>query len=392
VIATAESIATAPATAYGVRPLRALFVHSGNIFGGVETLLVALARHRGHAPAFQPEFALAFAGRLRDELVTTGAAVHDIGPVRFRRPDRILRARRQVADLLRTADVCVTQSGWSHALFAPVARRAGVPVVLWTHGIGNPRHWLERLAARTMPDVFLANSRFTADALTRRFAACRVEVCYGPMDLPDLEALRSRRPAIRAAIGTPQDAVVVAQAGRFEPQKGYLEHLEALQFVKGTGRWETWIIGDARTANERRFKARLMEAVAAQRLDNVRFLGERVDVPTVLAAADIYCQPNTWPEAFGLTFTEALAAGLPVITAPVGGALEIVDDSCGRFVEPGELRALARELTSLIDDSVGRDAMGRAGVARARQLVDPARQVPALEAILRSVARLQSPS
>ncbi len=391
-IAAAESAGTAPASAYGNRPLRALFVHSGNIFGGVETLLVALARYRCHAPGFQPEFALAFGGRLHEELVRTGVTVHDVGPVRFRRPDQIRRARRQVAALLRTADVCVTQSGWSHALFAPVARRARVPVVLWTHGIGNPRHWLERLAARTAPDVFLANSRFTADSLMRRFTGCRVEMCYGAMDLPDVAKLRAQRTAVRSAIGTPDDAVVIVQAGRLEPHKGYLEHLEALPYVSATRRWESWIVGDARTAPERRFKARLAAAVAAHRLENVRFLGERSDVPTVLAAADVYCQPNTAPEPFGLTFTEALAVGLPVVTAPIGGALEIVDASCGRFVDGTHSRVLGQELTALIDDPAGRDAMGHAGRLRARQLVDPARQVPALESILRSVVRAETRS
>jgi glycosyltransferase involved in cell wall biosynthesis len=374
------------------RPLRALFVHSGNIFGGVETLLVALARHRAHAPGFQPEFALAFGGRLRDELAGAGATVHDIGPVRWRRLDRVARARRQVASLLRAADVCVTQSGWSHALFAPVARRVGVPVVLWAHGIGDPRHWLERLAGRTPPDACLANSRFTAETFRRRLRGCRVEVCYGPMDLPDIGALRSRRGALRAAIGAPDDAVVIAQAGRFEEQKGYLEHLDALRFVNAPGRWESWIVGDARNDRERRYKARLLSHVATHRLDNVRFLGERDDVPAVLAAADIYCQPNTAPEAFGLTFAEALGVGLPVVTSPFGGALEILDTSCGRFVEGADPRALGAALGALIGDAAGREAMGRAGLARVRQLVHPAQQVPALAAILASVARVQGRS
>jgi glycosyltransferase involved in cell wall biosynthesis len=367
-------------------PLHALFVHSGNIFGGVETLLIALARHRGYVPGFQPEFALAFGGRLRNELTGTGVPVHDLGPVRFRRPDRIARARRLVATLLRSADVCVTQSGWSHALFAPVARRAGVPVVLWAHGIGDPRHWLERLAARTPPDVCLANSHFTAGTISQRFPDRHVEVCYGPMDLPDAVALRSRRGAVRAALGTPVEAIVIAQAGRFESQKGYLEHVNALRFVTSARPWECWIIGDAKNDAERRFRARLKELAAAHRL-NVRFLGERDDVPSVLGAADIYCQPNTAADAFGLTFAEALAVGLPVVTSPLGGALEIIDASCGRFVDGGDASALGAALSALINDDGRRGEMARAGIARVRQLVDPARQVPALTAVLASVAR-----
>ena len=62
------------------------------------------------------------------------------------------------------------------------------------------------------------------------------------------------------------------------------------------------------------------------------------DVPRLLAAADIHCQPNISPEPFGIAFIEALAAGLPVVTSAIGGAIEIVDDTCGRLVpasDPG---------------------------------------------------------
>ena len=56
---------------------------------------------------------------------------------------------------------------------------------------------------------------------------------------------------------------------------------------------------------------------------------QRDDVPRLLAAADIFCQPNLGPEPFGIGFVEALSAGLPVITTATGGALEIVDGDCG---------------------------------------------------------------
>jgi glycosyltransferase involved in cell wall biosynthesis len=45
--------------------------------------------------------------------------------------------------------------------------------------------------------------------------------------------------------------------------------------------------------------------------DRVRFAGQRDDVPRLLAAADLHCQPNSSPEPFGVAFVEALAAGLP---------------------------------------------------------------------------------
>jgi glycosyltransferase involved in cell wall biosynthesis len=106
--------------------------------------------------------------------------------------------------------------------------------------------------------------------------------------------------------------------------------------------------------------------------DRVRWLGERHDVAALLASADLYCQPNLEPEPFGMVFIEALAAGLPVVTSASGGALEIVDESCGRLVAANDRPALAAALRSLIDDRALRAQLAAAGPERARRLCDPA--------------------
>ena len=48
----------------------------------------------------------------------------------------------------------------------------------------------------------------------------------------------------------------------------------------------------------------------------------------MMAAADIYCQPNLTAEPFGITFIEALHSRLPVVATALGGTREIVDESC----------------------------------------------------------------
>ena len=78
---------------------------------------------------------------------------------------------------------------------------------------------------------------------------------------------------------------------------------------------------------------------AARRLgidDRVRWLGERQDVRRLLGAADVHCQANVAPEPFGIAYVEALAAGLPVVASRAGGAMEIVDESCGVLVPAGD--------------------------------------------------------
>jgi glycosyltransferase involved in cell wall biosynthesis len=119
--------------------------------------------------------------------------------------------------------------------------------------------------------------------------------------------------------------------------------------------------------------------------ERVRFLGHRSDVPRVLKAADIYCQPNQRPEPFGIVFIEALAAGLPVVSVDFGGAREIVDQNCGALVPPGDPNALAATLRYLITDPRERTRLGSGGPARAFKLSDPANQMAKIETAISAI-------
>jgi glycosyltransferase involved in cell wall biosynthesis len=160
-----------------------------------------------------------------------------------------------------------------------------------------------------------------------------------------------------------------------ERWKGHTLVMDALAGLRDLP-WVWWIVGGAQRPEELAYLGALR--AAADRLgvaDRVRFLGERRDVRQLLAAADIHCQANLGPEPFGITFIEALAAGLPVVTTAMGGALEIVDDSCGILVPPDDVVALAASLRRLVADPVLRARLSSAGPARARQVSDPAAQM-----------------
>src|SRR6266850_1619962 len=130
--------------------MRVLHVYSGNLYGGVETMLVTLARHRNSCKEMEPHFAICFDGRLSDELVGAGALTHQLGNVRLRQPSSILRARRKLRELLGqgTFDVVICHGPWSLAIFGPVARAARLPLVFWLHGPVSGSHWTERWARR----------------------------------------------------------------------------------------------------------------------------------------------------------------------------------------------------------------------------------------------------
>ena len=365
--------------------MRVLHIVNGRLYGGVETALVTMARCRLLCPEIEPEFALCFDGRLRDELTAAGAPVHMLGEVRVRHPLSVWRARRRLSELLdeRAPDVVVCHLAWAQAIFGPSVRTSGVPLVFWAHDATDALHWLDRWARLTPPDLAICNSNFTAATTRRLYPRVATQVVYCPVSPPAFNASVNERAEVRDEFNTPGDAIVIVQVSRMEELKGQRLHLEALGRLRDLPGWVCWIVGSAQRPDEARYE-RELHALAKQHGigDRVRFVGQRSDVPRILSAADIYCQPNTGPEAFGLTLIEALQAGLPVVTSAMGGATEVVNDSCGILVPPGNIDDLASALKLLVNDAELRRRMGASGPARARELTDPAAQLSRLRGAL----------
>ena len=367
--------------------MRVLHISTGNLYGGIETLLRTLAVHRAACPELEQHFALCFEGRLSAELQASGAGLHMLGGARVSRPLSLWKVRRALHETLRRErfDVVVCHAAWTQAVFGTVARDAGLPLVFWQHEASAGTHWLERWARLTPPDLALCNSFYTARTLSKIYPRrVRGEVLYCPVGPPlEIDVPQGERAAVRAALDTPEDAVVVIQTSRMEAWKGHALHLDALALLRDVPGWMCWQVGGAQRPHEEQYLAELKRAATRHGINGrVRFTGQRADVARLLAAADIHCQPNALPEHFGITFVEALHARVPVVTCAHGGALEIVDDSCGVLTPPGDAHALAAALRRLIEDATLRARLGAGGAARARQLCDPATQIKRLAELL----------
>jgi glycosyltransferase involved in cell wall biosynthesis len=362
--------------------MRVLHVHSGNLYGGVETTLVAQARHANLYPEMQLSFALCFEGRFSKELIDAGTTISWLDKVRIRNPLTVRRVRRALNELLQREafDVIVTHSCWSQAIFGPVVCAAGIPLIFYLHGPANGRHWLELWARRTLPDLVVCNSRFTAATVHRLYPLVPAEIVYCPVAPLKPNHSEADINRTRADLKTPKDATVIIQVSRMEEGKGQTNHLEALSLLKDLPNWVCWLVGSPQRSDENRYLQRLQKMARSLGIaERVSFVDQSANVGELLAAADIFCQPHTGPESFGIVFIEALYAQLPVVTTAIGGACEIVDDSCGVLVRHRDARALANALKLLIENRSLRRTLGTAGPAKARALSDVSSQMRQLE-------------
>lgn len=123
--------------------------------------------------------------------------------------------------------------------------------------------------------------------------------------------------------------------------------------------------------------------------EKVHFLGQRNDVPDLLAAADVFVLSSAW-EGNPLSVMEAMSAGRPIVSTRVGALPDLVDDGVhGLLVPAGDAALLAEALKWLVEHAAERWAMGRAAADRARERFGVEAMVKAYEGLY--AARLGRP-
>lgn len=342
----------------------------------------AIARHHDRARWPVAVGSLAAAGPLQQAMAAqdTPSFALDAGPGWSGWP-----AVRRLAALVRARSARLVHA---HCFFPTLwglaaARLAGVPFVFTRHHsdhhlrLGKRWHaridgWCARGSARA-----IAVSEATRRVMVERegVPAERIAVVWNGMDpLPEPapEAVR----AVRESLGLDPAVPVCLLAARLHEEKGHDVLLRALPAVlREVPGLVVLCAGDGphRPDLERDTAARGLGA-------HVRFLGQRGDVPALLALSTLALLPSR-AESFGFAALEAMSLGRAVVASRAGGLPEVVTHGeTGLVVDVGDADGLAAAMTSLLRDRGRREAMGAAGRARAA-LFTSERMVRGYEAV-----------
>jgi len=268
---------------------------------------------------------------------------------------RSMQARLRLARYLRHARVSIAHAFdfYTNLTLIPAARLARVPVVIGSQRqLGDlltaPRSRAQ-LAVLSWCDRVVCNSRAAADRLIEQgIRETRIIVIRNglpPVNFaPTAPALPRRSSLLR-----------VGMIARMNTEsKNHRIFLSAAARLQSTFPEVEFILaGDGPLRPEFERLARDLGI-----LDRVHFLGDRQDIPAVLASIDVSVLPSA-SESLSNVIIESMAAGIPVVATRVGGNPELVAENRGILVNPGDDQCLSAAIERLLRDAPMRLALGR---------------------------------
>jgi glycosyltransferase involved in cell wall biosynthesis len=256
-----------------------------------------------------------------------------------------------------------------------VARRLGITSVVTTiHGVseatteGRVERWWA--PCRRWVDYTLLKRRFSAAvAVSEEMKRVLVDR-YG---LPEhkMRVIRNggRFPVAGPVTHGPDCGGHLGTVSRLVPVKGldlFLDVAAMVARISPAARFS--ILGDGPLRESLERKAEDLGLAG-----RVQFLAPRPDPFPYYRSLDVYLNTSLH-EGLPLSVVEAMACGLPIVSAAVGGIPEIVEHGRhGYLVRGRDARVFAEHCLSLLQDEPGRRAMGeRASATAHAQLSAPA--------------------
>jgi glycosyltransferase involved in cell wall biosynthesis len=370
----------------GNKKIKVIHFGAGNLFGGIEVMLVTMAKFQCQIPGLDQNFAFFFEGKAANRIRSHGCPVKIFPETKIKSITGVLKVQRLIREYLlgECPEIVIVHGQWVHFIVAKVAKSLGIRFVHWSHDPPSNGKLIDWYIKIRKPDFFICNSEFTKRQCNLFLRNVNKFVIHCPVeDLTNDKILSQDSKAFREKWQTGERDLVFLHVARWEPHKGHMFLLEAAaRVLKKCSDWKVWFVGETQRAHEISYRQAVVKRVIELGLeDQIRFLGWQEDLSKVIRSSDVYCQPNISPEPFGISIIEAMYFGLPVIVTPLGGPEETVDATCGRLVHSGDAVGLEGAMVEMFDKQK-RKTLGANGKNRAAFMSSPKRQLEKFLALI----------
>jgi len=317
--------------------------------GGVETLTVPLERIRATR---SPEVHLRLARNFRGDV-------------------------SRIESILESRDAKLALIGGLHNFQAAFAARRAERAVVWQILDTHSPMAFRRVAMRGVghfADVVMSTGNEVARVHPGALAfGDRLVPYLPPVDVVEFAPDPERSAAARSELGLGPNDLVVGAVNNLSPMKGHLTFIRAAALLRRRLPTVRFVLLGATYEYRSDYTQMLLDEAESLGLEvgnDLLIVDPGSRVSQLAPALDLFwltSEPRS--EGTPTTVEEAMALGIPVVAADVGGVRELVDDGeTGYLVSPRDPEALAAATEPLLDDPERRRRMG--GAARVRAVAD----------------------
>lgn len=265
-----------------------------------------------------------------------------------------LRTRLKLSRHLRHHQVQVAHAFdfYANLTLIPAAKLARVPVVIGSHrqlgDLMTPAQFRAQAAAFRWCDAVVCNSQAAADRLIAAgLSPDKIAVIGNALPA---EAFAAAPAALPKRPGVLRVGMVARMNHRYKNQSGFLR--SAAQIHERMPDVEFLLVGDGPLRQQLENESASLGLGAS-----AIFLGDRQDMPAVLASLDVAVNTSD-SESLSNVILEAMAAGLPVVAYDVGGNPELLSYQRGALIPAGNETAFADAVEKLLADATLRQQLG----------------------------------
>jgi len=305
-------------------------------------------------------------GGLGEKIRALGVPVYGLG---MKRRMSDVRKLFSLARLLRSLKPAVLHCWMYNAnlLGFLAAWFSGRPLLIWSirssyKDIEDYRRitkWIIKVGAllSRFCSAIVVNSKVGLDShIAAGYDQSRMRLIPNGFDLDLFRPLPGARAQLREELGLPTSTLLIGMVARYRPPKDHRNLFQAAKYLlQKSSKVAFVLVGGGMDANNQELQGLMDGSVR----DRVFFMGEREDVPRVLAGLDILTL-SSYREGFPNVIGEAMACGVPCVVTDAGDSASLVGDT-GRVVPPRDPLSLAAAWEDLI--ALGHEKRAQLGAA-----------------------------
>ena len=305
---------------------------------------------------------------LKSRLNDMGVRVIDIAIPRSLNPSAVMSAYKQVKKLITSEhyDLIHCHSPIGGVICRQAAkseRKNGTKVIYTAHGFhfydGAPlKNWMifypiEKYFSRCT-DVLITINKEDYKRASEKFKARKVVYIPGVgVDTEKFAVCKVDKRTKRSELGVKDSDFILLSVGELSERKNQKVIIDALHMIKEEGNIDDIVyLAVGKGDQEEEFR-RLIREYGLD--DHIKLLGFRADIDELCEIVDCFVHPSI-REGLGIASLEAMAAGLPLISANVNGIKDYTEDGVsGYCIDPTNVDAMVKAIKHMYDDETFRN-------------------------------------